>query len=71
MFYTFIIFSFGVYIGQEYLLLPSVKIMLERTIFLIQEQYTQYTQIQAQQAQDQQAPPQNNYFGWRFFRNTH
>lgn len=66
MFYTFTIFAFGVYIGQEYLLLPSVRVVIERIITYVQEQHAQ---IQARGQDRAQDHAQNNYFNWNFFRN--
>ena len=66
MFYTFIVFSFGVYIGQEYLLLPSVRVMIERTIAYIQQQHIQ---LQDRVHPQQDNAQNNNYFNWYFFRN--
>jgi hypothetical protein len=66
MFYTFIVFSFGVYIGQEYLLLPSVRVMIERTIAYIHEQHIQ---LQARAHLQQDNAQNNNYFNWYIFRN--
>lgn len=57
------------YVGQEYRLLPSVRIMLERTMAYINEQNLHY---QAQQAQAQQAQQEillSPHFIWRMLRN--
>lgn len=65
MFYTFIIFAFGMYVGQEYTLLPSVRIMLERAITYVNEQNLQF------QAQQTTQVPQNQEesFIWKFLKN--
>jgi len=65
MLYTFIVLAFGVYVGQEYPLIPSVRILFDRAITYIQEQ-AQQAQLDQAQAQQQ---PQNGYFLWRFLRN--
>lgn len=69
MFYTFIIFAFGMYVGQEYTLLPSVRIMVERAVTYINEQNFQF---QANQVQGDHQDPQTNLndnFIFKFFRN--